>query len=178
MKSDTSQKIGTIAVAPDRHYSMPMTLVIPYDPRFRAVFVSLNRQWIERYFRLEKNDLEQLERLESAILAPGGEIFFVVEAGRAVGTCAVVPHGERSYEIAKMAVADEAKGRGHGDRLMEACIAWAAGKGARELTILSNTVLEPAIRLYRKHGFETVRLGSHPDYERCNIEMRLALPGA
>jgi N-acetylglutamate synthase-like GNAT family acetyltransferase len=152
-----------------------MAQVISYDARYRADFVALNRQWIERYFRVERNDLEQLERLEETILRPGGEIFFVVEGGRAVGCCALVPHAERSYEIAKMAVADEAKGRGHGDRLMEACVAWACEKGAREITILSNTVLEPAIRLYRKHGFETVRLGPHPDYERCNIEMRLVL---
>lgn len=147
--------------------------LVTYDPRFRHVFVELNRQWIEQYFKVERNDLEQLERLEDTILKVGGEIFFVVEEGRAVGTCAMVPHGQNSYEIAKMAVADEAKGRGHGDRLMEACIAWAAAKGASEITILSNTVLEPAIRLYRKHGFETVHLGAHPDYERCNIVMRL-----
>jgi ribosomal protein S18 acetylase RimI-like enzyme len=149
--------------------------VVKYDPRFRSVFVALNRQWIERFFKVEKTDLEQLERLEETILNVGGEIFFVVEGDRALGTCAMVPHGSRSYEIAKMAVADEAKGRGFGDRLMEACEAWAVEKGAREITILSNTVLEPAIRLYRKHGFETVRLGPHPDYERANIEMRLLL---
>lgn len=44
-----------------------------------------------------------------------------------------------------------------------------------EITLLSNTILEPAISLYKKHGFETVHLGPHPDYERCNIEMRLML---
>ncbi|MGZ3652469.1 MAG: GNAT family N-acetyltransferase [Bdellovibrionota bacterium] len=149
--------------------------LVRYDPKYRAVFVALNRQWIERYFKVEKNDLEQLERLEETILRVGGEIFFVVEGERALGTCAMVPHGPRSYEIAKMAVADEAKGRGFGDRLMEACVAWALEKAAADITILSNTVLEPAIQLYRKHGFETVKLGPHPDYERCNIEMRLNL---
>lgn len=149
--------------------------VVKYDPKFRDVFVALNRQWIERFFKVEKNDLEQLERLEETILGVGGEIFFVVEGDRAFGTCAMVPHGLRSFELAKMAVADDAKGRGFGDLLMEACVAWAVEKGASEITILSNTVLEPAIRLYHKHGFETVKLGAHPDYERCNIEMRLML---
>lgn len=152
-----------------------MAELITYDPRYRDTFVFLNRQWIERYFRVEKTDLAQLERLEETILQPGGEIFFVIAAGQAVGTCAMVPHGERCYEIAKMAVADAAKGRGYGDLLMEKCIAWAIERDAREITILSNTVLKPAIRLYKKHGFETVKLGPHPDYERCNIEMRMGL---
>jgi GNAT superfamily N-acetyltransferase len=152
---------------------MSQISIVTYHPAHRDVFVRLNREWIERYFKVERNDLEQLERLEQTILEPGGEIFFVVEAGLAVGTCAMVPHGLQSYEIAKMAVSDEAKGRGYGDLLMEACIAWAVSKSAKKITILSNTVLEPAIRLYRKHGFETIRLGNHPDYERCNIEMEL-----
>lgn len=173
---DTSQNIETIAGSPLPIYPLGMNAsLVTYDPRFRHDFVALNRQWIERHFKVERNDLEQLERLEDTILNVGGEIFFVVEGGRAVGTCAMVPHGENSYEIAKMAVADEAKGRGHGDRLMEACIAWGVAKGASEITILSNTVLEPAIRLYRKHGFETVHLGVHPDYERCNIVLKLTL---
>jgi GNAT superfamily N-acetyltransferase len=149
--------------------------IVTYNPAHREVFVRLNREWIQRYFKVEHNDLEQLERLEQTILLPGGEIFFVLEAGRAVGTCAMVPHGAESFEIAKMAVADEAKGRGYGDLLMESCIAWANERRAKEITNLSNTVLEPAIRLYHKHGFQTIRLGDHPDYERCNIEMKLVL---
>jgi GNAT superfamily N-acetyltransferase len=174
---DTSQISGSIAErgSPEYAEGMEGAKVVTYDPRYRDTFVALNREWIERYFRVERNDLEQLERLEETILAPGGEIFFVVKDGAALGCCAMVPHGEGNYEVAKMAVADAAKGRGYGDLLMEACVRWAVEKGAAEITILSNTVLEPAIRLYRKHGFETVRLGPHPDYERCNIEMKLAL---
>ena len=41
--------------------------------------------------------------------------------------------------------------------------------------MLSNTILEPAISLYHKHGYETVPLGPHPEYERCNIELRKIL---
>src|SRR6185312_14670310 len=60
--------------------------------------------------------------------------------------------------------------------------AWAREQGAAEILILSNTVLAPAIALYKKHGYATTHLGPHPDYERCNIEMRKFLepqrPGA
>ncbi len=149
--------------------------ILTYQPQYRSAFVALNRAWIEKYFRVEKSDLQQLEQPEDFILGPGGEIFFVVENGKAVGTCAMVPHGEENFEIAKMAVEDLARGRGYGDMLMRACIEWARERSVPEITILSNTVLEPAIRLYQKHGFATVNLGPHPDYERCNIEMRLKL---
>jgi putative acetyltransferase len=112
---------------------------------------------------------------EEMILAPGGEIFFLVENDRAIGTCALIRMGERSYELAKMAVREDQRGRGLGKSLMRAAIDWVVTQGGGELVILSNTVLAPAISLYRSFGFETTHLGTHPDYERCNIVMKLKL---
>jgi len=149
--------------------------VTTYDPKYLPAFVELNREWIEKYFVLEPMDLAQLENPADSILNNGGEIFFVLEGDTAVGTCAMVPHGEHSYELAKMAVSPAARGRGYGDVLMEAAIAWAKARGASTITLLSNTALEPAIALYHKHGFATVHLGPHPDYKRSNIEMVLRL---
>lgn len=147
--------------------------IVTFDPKFLPAFVQFNRQWIEQYFVLEPMDLAQLEAPQKSILAPGGEIFFVLENGEPVATCAMVPHGERGYELAKMAVSVHARGRGYGDLMMEAALAWAKRQKASQVTLLSNTILEPAIALYKKHGFKTIHLGAHPDYERCNIEMLL-----
>lgn len=149
--------------------------VIPFDEKFLPAFISLNREWIEKYFVLEAMDLYQLENPKRTILEGGGEIFFVVSGGEALGTCAMVPHGPGSYELAKMAVAPQARGKSYGDLLMEASVTWAKSKGAHEIIILSNTILEPAIGLYKKHGFTVVHLGDHPDYKRCNIELRRLL---
>ncbi len=149
--------------------------VCTFDPEYIPEFVQLNRQWIKHYFVVEPMDLKQLEQPYESILAPGGEIFFVRDDGRPVGTCAMVPHGDNSFELAKMAVSPPMRGRGIGDMLMAVAIAWAKSKGATSITLLSNTVLEAAISLYKKHGFETVHLGEHPDYSRCNIEMLLKL---
>lgn len=146
-----------------------------FDESYLPAFVALNREWIEKHFQVECMDLAQLENPKSLILEPGGEIFFALLGGEAVGTCAMVPHGEKSFELAKMAVSPAARGRGIGDLLMSAAIDWAREKGADSITILSNTVLAPAISLYRKHGFVTVHLGDHPDYARCNIEMKRSL---
>jgi GNAT superfamily N-acetyltransferase len=149
--------------------------VVPFNPRYLSTFKSLNRQWIEEYFELESMDLSQLEAPQAEIVDLGGEIFFVLEGENAVGTCAMIPHGPATYELAKMAVAREARGKGYGDLLMRACIAWAKKKGAERIKILSNTELEAAIALYLKHGFQVAKLGCHPDYARCNIEMEMAL---
>lgn len=148
--------------------------VITFDPKFLEDFVSLNREWIEKHFKIEESDRQQLLRAQENILDIGGEIFFILENGRAVATCAMVPHGDK-FELAKMAVDPSARGKGYGDVLMRTAIDWSRERGLDEIFLLSNTILEPAITLYKKHGFETVNLGPHPDYERCNIEMKLKL---
>ena len=149
--------------------------VVGYNPEFRQSFIDLNREWIEKFFRIEKNDILQLEQCEANILEQGGEIFFVLDGIDAIGTCAMVPHGPQTFELAKMAVSPKAQGRGAGALLMKASIDWARERDARKIMLLSNTVLEPAINLYKKFGFVTFNLGQHPDYERANIEMHLSL---
>lgn len=148
--------------------------VCVFEPKYRSAFKELNLEWIQKYFRVEKKDIEQVENPESC-LAEGGQIFFVVEKGVALGTCAMYFVSPGVFELAKMAVAPNAQGRGYGDLLMKAAEEWARGEKAKEIIILSNTVLEPAISLYKKHGFETIKLGPHPDYERCDIVMRKLL---
>lgn len=156
--------------------SYPRVRIITYNAAYRSAFISLNREWIEKYFEIEEADVAQLERLEETILGVGGEIFFVLENDHAVGTCAMVPHGPTGcFELAKMAVAPEMRGKGYGDLLMDAAISWGKSQGGNEVMLLSNTILESAIKLYRKHQFEVVRLGNHPDYKRSNIEMKRSL---
>jgi putative acetyltransferase len=155
--------------------------VVPYREEFRAAFEQLNREWIEQYFELEPADREVFSDPETMILAPGGQIFFVLAGSDVVGTCAVLRHGPEECEIAKMAVAPRVRGRGLGDRLMEATISYALESGARRIIIVSNTVLEPAIRLYRKHGFLPAPLSADERYQRANIrlvrELRPTAPG-
>lgn len=152
-----------------------MAKIIPFEARYLPDYVRFNRQWIEHYFRLEPMDLAQLEDPYTNILRPGGEILFLLEGEQCFGVRAMVPHGPGIYELAKMAVDPSSRGKGYGDLLMEAAEAWARARHAVKITLLSNTILEPAITLYKKHGFETVHLGTHPDYERSNIEMEKRL---
>ena len=146
-----------------------------FDDRYAADFRRLNLEWIEMYFKMEGMDEKQLNNPREYIIEPGGEIYSVVEDGRVKGTCALIFHEEGVYEIAKMAVDVDSRGKGYGNLLMEASIEGAREKGASRILIISNTILEPAINLYKKYGFQTTRLGQNPDYERGNIEMQLDL---
>jgi ribosomal protein S18 acetylase RimI-like enzyme len=153
--------------------SRPM--VVPYREDFRPAFEQLNRNWIEGYFVLEDADRAVFADPAGAIVRPGGQIFFVVDGDTVLGTCAVLRHSPSECEIAKMAVAPAARGRGLGDLLMEAAVDFAREIGARRITIVSNTVLAPALRLYRKHGFVEVPLESDERYQRANIRMEREL---
>jgi putative acetyltransferase len=158
---------------------MEPTQVIPYQEPLREHFARLNLQWIQQYFRVEDADRVAFADPHGAFVASGGEVFFALHGGQVLGTCAVRKESEDTYELCKMAVAPEARGLGLGDALMHAVIGFAQQKGARRVYLVSNTQLGPAIGLYRKHGFETVRegpeVGQQAGYERADIEMVLTL---
>ena len=152
-----------------------MPEVVTYREEWRGEFERLNREWIETWFTLEEADRETFRDPVGKILAPGGQIFFVVEGGEVLGTCAVLRHEPGVHEIAKMAVAPAARGRGYGDLLMEAAVAFSRSACARKVLIVSNTRLGPAIRLYEKHGFARVPLEADQRYERADIKLELGL---
>ena len=149
--------------------------VEPFRDEYANDFKRLNLEWIEKYFVVEELDKKQLEHPKENIIERGGEIYSVIEDGKVRGVCALVFHEEGVYEIAKMAVDKESRGKGYGNLLMEAAIEGARKKEADKILIVSNTVLEAAINLYKKYGFITTRLGQDPEYQRGNIEMQLDL---
>src|ERR1041385_3070067 len=149
--------------------------VVRFRPDLAHHFESLNREWIEQYFEIEEADLVIFADPFKEIVEPGGQIFFVIEDGKAVGTCAVIRMKEGVYELAKMAVSSEARGRGYGDLLIESVIDFAKQAGAERLILVSNTRLKPAIALYEKHGFKSVPITDAEDYKRVDIQMELKL---
>jgi GNAT superfamily N-acetyltransferase len=139
-----------------------------------AEFIRLNELWIEEHFALEDAD-RQLAADPYKIVRNGGHILSLKNDGRIVGVCALFRESQTRFELARMAVDPTERGKGYGDALMRAAIAQARARGAATICLLSNTVLEPAIGLYRKHGFRTVIEGPHPLYARCNIVMEMHL---
>lgn len=154
-----------------------MAEIRDYRDEWRADFERLNREWIETWFALEDADRETFRDPVGKILDPGGQVFFVVDEGRVLGTCAVLRHSPDVHEIAKMAVDPSARGRGYGDLLMEAAVEFSRRTGARRVVIVSNTKLAPAIRLYEKHGFLRVPLDADQRYARADIQLERVLQG-
>lgn len=148
--------------------------IIDYKPEFQADFKRLNAEWIEKYFNLEEADYQSLDHPDEKILKPGGRIYMACDNGEIVGTCALIKTNDDTYELAKMAVTEKAKGRGIGFLLGQTAIAQARELGAKTIVLESNTVLEPAIKLYQKLGFRKT-VGQPSPYQRCNIQMALTL---
>ena len=150
--------------------------IVGWDRRYSEDFVRLNKEWIERYFRLEPCDLKVLSDPEGKIIKPGGEIFFALLGDKVVGCCALIHHAgnPERHELAKMAVSPVAQGRGIGTRLGEALVAYARAQGVRRLFLEANTRLEPSVKLYRRLGFRDV-VDGHAAFDRCNLYMELDL---
>ncbi|MFA6201550.1 MAG: GNAT family N-acetyltransferase [Gallionella sp.] len=142
------------------------------NPSHCKDFVRLNEQWISEYFSIEEVD-RRLAENPMQIVASGGHIISLVERGRVVGVCALFKENANCYELARMAVDPQERGKGYGARLIQAAINRAQELGASSVYLLSNTALEPAIALYRKFGFVTRTEGQHPVYARANIVMEL-----
>ena len=148
--------------------------IIEYESRYQSAFKRLNVEWIERHWQLEEADRQALDDPDEVIIARGGHIFLALDDGDVVGTCALLRVTDATYELAKMAVDARIRGKGIGAALGIAVIDKAQSLQAEQVYLESNTILEPAIRLYRKLGFEEF-VGEPSPYERCNIQMVLDL---
>lgn len=150
-----------------------MSIMIDQEEHCGA-FVRLNEIWIQELFLLEESD-KALAADPYKIVRDGGHILSVVENGEVVGVCALFRESDARFQLARMAVSPDARGKGHGEQLMRSAIALAKARGAQKIYLLSNTVLAPALSLYRKHGFHILSEGAHPVYARCNVVMELDL---
>ncbi|MBT8262501.1 MAG: GNAT family N-acetyltransferase [Bacteroidia bacterium] len=149
--------------------------VIPFQQRYARDFYELNIEWLETYFYVEDFDKEVLSHPDKYIIEPGGHIFFAIEGDKILGTVALMPYAEGVFELTKMAVLPNQRGKKIGQQLMQYCIDFSIGQKFKKLILYSNTKLENAIYIYRKYGFVELELEPDSPYNRSNIKMELAL---
>tara|TARA_Y100000768_G_scaffold55374_1_gene36805 strand:+ start:2176 stop:2655 length:480 start_codon:yes stop_codon:yes gene_type:complete len=149
--------------------------IVPFNSDYKADFENLNRQWIEEYFVMEEEDRKTLQNPDTYIIEKGGEIFFAVFDNTVVGTAAMIPTGEGVYELAKMAVAKDVQGHGIGKKLLKRCIDFSKENRAREIFLITNDSLKPALNLYLSFGFVLNELNDDERYDRGNTKMNLIL---
>lgn len=147
--------------------------VVGYITEHQPCFEKLNREWIEKFFWMEPLDFEVLQHPEEHIIKKGGKILMATCNGEIAGTVALKFVQPGVYEFTKMAVHEKFRGKKVGQALAEAAIDSARKLGAQKIILYSNTVLEPAIKLYKKIGFREIPLDG--PYKRSNIKMELIL---
>ncbi len=148
--------------------------IIPYEDHYKADFRSLNLEWLEKYNLAESHDLEILDDPRSTILDNGGFIWLAVADETVVGSAALIKANKDEYELAKMAVAANYRGRGISKLLIQTCISQAKKTGAKKLTLFSNHQLLTALKLYEKYGFYYVEVEDSP-FETADVKMELVL---
>lgn len=149
--------------------------IVSYRRELAPAFQRLNLAWIERLFAVEDADRRVLGDPERAIIVPGGQIFFALDADEAVGTVAMIRFSATRYELAKMAVASSHQRRGIGEMLGAAAIAFAREVCAETVFLLTNSRLDGAIRLYERLGFRHAVDPDPPEYARADVYMELPI---
>lgn len=145
--------------------------IVENDIQYSDQFIQLNELWISTYFKIEEAD-RKLAANPNKIIDEGGYLFCLVLQQEVIGTCALINQKNAVYELARMTVAPEHRGKHYGQRLIQACLSKLKEIKAKEVYLLSNTKLKAAINLYKKYMFQTVYEGPHPTYSRANIIMK------
>jgi DNA-binding MarR family transcriptional regulator/N-acetylglutamate synthase-like GNAT family acetyltransferase len=149
--------------------------IIDYQPKYEKYFKKFNLEWLKKYFTVEPLDEKMLSHPKEEIIRGGGHIFFARLDGKIVGTAALIRHDKSTYELAKMAVTEKARGRQVGKKLALAAIEKAKSLGARTILLNTSSKLTVANNLYRQLGF--IQTFSKTDqssrYKRPTITMKL-----
>lgn len=149
--------------------------IATWNPKYKDTFKQVSVAWLEEYFSVEENDLKQLDNPEENIIAPGGEIFTLINTqGEGLGVVAMLNHGPFT-ELGKMGVKKQYNGKGLSHPLMYEAISWAKNhqRNYPQVDIYTAAHLGPAVNLYKKYGFEVVPVGSYNKFARVDLAMRL-----
>ncbi len=150
-----------------------MIAIVGFNKRYSKQFFILNKAWIEESWRLEDSDKKDLLNPDK-IVENGGQVFFALENKIPVGTAAMIKSSEDRFELAKMTVQEELRGKGIANMLMDECLKFAKENKATEIFLISNDSLKIARNLYDKYGFKEVNLDSQK-YDRGNVKMILKI---
>lgn len=148
--------------------------IIPYSPELNPFFKSINQAWVEQFFSIEPFDQAQFDSPEETIVKPGGTIIYAKLGEEIVGTVGLHKVSDEIYELIKMGVASQAKGKGIGMILAQAILEKAKEMGGKKVVLYTHSKLASALRIYKKLGFKAAEL-EEGKYCRCDIKMEMDL---
>ena len=117
------------------------------------------------------------ERWRERLAIPGSVNFVAVLDGEPAGMASGVPGDDGTPELISMWVSPAGRGRGIGDRLVQAVAQWARQQGAAALRLTVAEDNEKAAALYRRNGFASTGEveGPMPDGMRMEMVMEKQL---
>jgi GNAT superfamily N-acetyltransferase len=148
--------------------------LIVYEDRYAEDFKRLNLEWLDKYNLTESHDLMVLNDPRGTIINRGGVIYLIKAGDEIVGSAALMKEEEGMYELAKMAVAPEWRGKGLSKILLEKCLETARSWKIKKVSLFSNSQLQTALQLYRKYGFRHAKVENAP-YSTADVRMELNL---
>ncbi len=151
-----------------------MPVIVDYEDKYQQDFRRLNLEWLEQFNLLESHDLEILDHPRENVIDRGGFIFFLKDNETIIGTAGLFKNSDEEYELIKMFVAPEHRGKKFGDLLLQHCINKAREMKASKIILYSNSNLQTAIRMYEKYGFKHVDVTDAP-FVTADIKMELIL---
>ena len=90
-------------------------------------------------------------------------------AGAMAGSVLLTDEGDGLCRLRLFYVEPMARGRGIGDALVRACLAFARETGYRAMTLWTHAVLTSARRIYAGHGFEIVETAMHDEFGKPEL---------
>lgn len=144
-----------------------------YTEKYYEEFKELSYSWLKEYDLLEESDEIMLNNPE-LIINNGGYIFIALQGNTPIGTISLEKINNKEYEILKLGVSKEHKGKGIGKKLMEYVIQLGKEKEILKLILHSNRKLTSAISLYTKLGFEEINLVDNK-FLTADIKMELKM---
>ena len=171
-----AQKFSEVIISKAKLNTNNSIEIISYDNKYAKDFYALNVEWLKTFFYIEPYDEEVLSKPKRYIINKGGHIFFAIENNTVLGTVALMPLKEPNvFELTKMAVSPNQRGKKIGQQLMQHCIDFAKSQGFPKLILYSNTKLENAIYIYRKYGFIEIPVEPNCPYVRSDIKMEIII---
>jgi GNAT superfamily N-acetyltransferase len=151
-----------------------MADIIDYEDRYHDDFKRLNLEWLDKFNLTESHDLEILDHPRESVIDRGGHIFLLRDGDAIIGSAGIFKMNDGEYEIIKMTVAPEHRGKKLGELLLAKCIAKTKELHASTLILYSNSNLKTAIYMYEKFGFKHVEVKDAP-FATADIKMELSV---
>jgi putative acetyltransferase len=151
-----------------------MIEIISYQPNYQPDFKRLNLEWLDKYNLTESHDLEILDDPDGSVIARGGCIFLAKDGDTVVGTAGLWKENDSEYELVKMAVDPQYRGKGISKLLLDRCLAEAKKFKAHKVFLFSNSQLKTALKLYEQYGFYHVTVIDSP-FETADVKMEIVL---